>query len=263
MGANLFEERGKNNIQGILDGSGTIPISCPCFKLLKPSFDEVNQQCSTDILPIPREEASLPDRLNCSFHSSHRQDVYSISVLSGEGNSPQCAPELAFSSFSEVANPSKTHTCLDEQLNCHNCIDLKTENAEAIPPCVVDINIEMGYSKIPESTDEAVESLKSKGLLTHLQKVLWRQASLKIGGKLTQLLTNYSTSREKSMSERAHDNPNNRWRRYKRSASFDSRKIFDSRTIVLLFSILSSLGTLVLIYLTLRVRQSADSYVHV
>ncbi|KAE7998078.1 hypothetical protein FH972_002656 [Carpinus fangiana] len=263
MAANQFEE-GKQNIQGILDGSGSVPVSCPCFKLLKPSFDEVNQNCSIDILPILLEEASFPERLNCPSHSSHGQDVYSISVLSGEGNSPQCASELAFLSFLEVANPSKNQMCLDAQLNCQNCIDLKMKSVDAIPPCIVDISIEKEYSKKPESTDEAVESLKGEGVLTHLQKVLWRQASLKIGGKLMQLLTNYGTSRDKSVTERAHDTPNNRWRRYKRSASFDSRKIsFDSRKIVLLFSILSSLGTLVLIYLTLRVRQSSDGYVHV
>lgn len=38
--------QGKKKIQGILDGSGSAPVSCPCFKLLKPSFDEVNQNCS-------------------------------------------------------------------------------------------------------------------------------------------------------------------------------------------------------------------------
>ncbi|WZZ75831.1 hypothetical protein YC2023_087201 [Brassica napus] len=52
----------------------------------------------------------------------------------------------------------------------------------------------------------------------------------------------------KAISERCHDAPTNRWRRYKRAASFDSRKI------VIIFSILSSVGTLILIYLTLRVR---------
>ena len=37
---------------------------------------------------------------------------------------------------------------------------------------------------------------------------------------------------DKAISERCHDAPTNRWRRYKRAASFDSRKI------VILFSIL-------------------------
>jgi hypothetical protein len=94
------------------------------------------------------------------------QDVYSISVLSGEGKSPRCASELAFLSFLEVANPSKKQMCLDARLNCQNCIDLQMKSADPISPCIVDINIEKEYSKTPESNDEAVESLKSEGVLT-------------------------------------------------------------------------------------------------
>ncbi|KAG2711899.1 hypothetical protein I3760_04G099100 [Carya illinoinensis] len=263
MAANKFEER-EQNIRGILDGSCRAPSSCSCFKLLKPSFDEVNHHCSIGILPILLEEASFPERLNCPFHSSHGQDVCSISVLSDEGNNKQCASELAFLSFLEVSNPSKNQMCMDAKLNFKNCIDLQMKSADAIPPCIIDINNEKECSKTLESTDEVVESLKSEGVLTHFQKLLRRQASFKIGGKLMQLLMNHGTSRDKSMTERAHDTPTNQWRKYKRAASFDSRKIsFDSRRIVLLFSILSSLGTLVLIYLTLRVKQNGDGYVPV
>ncbi|KAG6660971.1 uncharacterized protein LOC122303623 isoform X2 [Carya illinoinensis] len=251
MAAIPFDEC-QQNIKGILDGSCSPPVSCPCIKLLEPSFDEISQHCSIDILPILLERPSFPERLNCPFHSSHGQDVYSISVLSNEGNDPQCASELAFLSFLEVANPSNDQMCLDAQLNCQNCIDFQMKSADAIPPCIVDINIGKESSKTPKSTDETVESLKSEGVLT---RVLWRQASLKIGGKIVQLLTN--TSRDKSGNERTYDTSNNRWRKYKRATSFDSRKI------VLLFSILSSLGTLVLIYLTLRVRQNGDAYARV
>lgn len=255
MAADSANEGGQNN-RGIQDGICSLPVSCSCFKLLNQSFDEVNQHCSIDILPILLEGASFPARLSCPLHNSHGQDVYSISVLSGEGKSPQCASELAFLSFLEVANLSKNQMCLDAQLNCQNCIDLPVKSADPISPCIVDLNIEKEYSKTPESNDEAVESLKSEGALTHLQRVLWRQASHIIGGKLMQLFMNVGTSRDKSVTERAHDTANNRWRRYKRSNSFDSRKI------VLLFSIMSSLGTLVLIYLTLKVRQSGENYVH-
>lgn len=94
------------------------------------------------------------------------QDVYSISVLSNEGNDPQCASELAFLSFLEVANPSNDQMCLDAQLNCQNCIDFQMKSADAIPPCIVDINIGKESSKTPKSTDETVESLKSEGVLT-------------------------------------------------------------------------------------------------
>ncbi|KAH0853234.1 hypothetical protein HID58_093357 [Brassica napus] len=80
--------------------------------------------------------------------------------------------------------------------------------------------------------EEVVASLKSESV--HMQKVLQRQASL---------------STDKAISERCHDAPTNRWRRYKRAASFDSEKLsFYSP------SCKSSVGTLILIYLTLRVR---------
>ncbi|GMY11360.1 hypothetical protein FCV25MIE_06599 [Fagus crenata] len=191
MAANLNKEGGQNT-RGILDGSCSLPVSCSCFKLLNQSFDEVNQHCSIDILPILLEGDSFPARLSSPLHSSHGQDVYSISVLSGEGKSPRCASELAFLSILEVANPSKKQMCVDAQLNCQNCIDLQMKSADPISPCIVDINIEKEYSKTPESNDEAVESLKSEGVLT---RVLWRQASHKIGGKLMQLFMNHSTSR--------------------------------------------------------------------
>ncbi|XP_041005857.1 uncharacterized protein LOC121250724 isoform X4 [Juglans microcarpa x Juglans regia] len=184
MAAIPFDEC-QQNVKGILDGSCSPPVSCPCIKLLEPSIDEISQHCSIDILPILLEGPSFPER----FHSSHGQDFYSISVLSNEGNDPQCASELAFLSFLEVANPSNDQMCLDAQLNCQNCIDFQMNSADAIPPCIVDINIEKESSKTPKSTDETVESLKSEGVLT---KVLWRQASLKIGGKIVQLLTNNS-----------------------------------------------------------------------
>ncbi|KAL6523681.1 hypothetical protein OROGR_017284 [Orobanche gracilis] len=81
-----------------------------------------------------------------------------------------------------------------------------------------------------------------------------REICLQIGGKLMQLLMNHGTelpkftSRDRFVTERVNDMPNNRSRKFKRSASFNSRRV------VLLFSVLSSMGTIVLIYLTLRVR---------
>lgn len=50
--------------------------------------------------------------------------------------------------------------------------------------------------------------------------------------KLTTALIRLCDLTDKSPSERTHDAPANRWRRYRRAASFDSRKV------VLLFSIL-------------------------
>ncbi|KAK3224308.1 hypothetical protein Dsin_011333 [Dipteronia sinensis] len=132
--------------------------------------------------------------------------------------------------------------CLEAQLDCQNCIDLQMKSADAYSLCIVDINVDKENPETLKTNDEIVGNVKSEGMVSHMQKVLQRQASLNI---------------DKSLTEGIHDTPINRWRRYRRAASFDSRKV------VLLFSFLSSLGTLVLIYLTLRVRQNGDSYGHI
>ncbi|KAL2991164.1 hypothetical protein AAZX31_11G244900 [Glycine max] len=140
--------------------------------------------------------------------------------------------------------------CLDAHINCQNCIDFQMKNEDVYSQCIVDIPSVNGNSVSPESYEEAVESFKTGNSPT---SVLWRESSFK-GGKLMQSLVNVGNPRDKAVSEKLHDLPSNRWRRYKRAASFDSRKV------ALLFSILSSFGTLVLIYLTLRVRQRADGF---
>uniref|UniRef100_A0A5B7A8W0 Uncharacterized protein n=1 Tax=Davidia involucrata TaxID=16924 RepID=A0A5B7A8W0_DAVIN len=189
------------------------------------------------------------------------QDAYSILVLPDEGTTnPQCESQLALLSLLEVPNPFKSQACMDAQLNCQNYINLGLENADAYSPCIVDIDTEKVNSEIPETNDETVEKLKTESPLT---RALQKQINLQMGEKFMQLLMNHSlmlpkiTSKDKSATERVHDTPNNRSRKYKRSASFNSRKV------VLLFSVLSSMGTMVLIYLTLRVRQIGDGFVHV
>ncbi|KAL4367771.1 hypothetical protein GQ457_05G008400 [Hibiscus cannabinus] len=237
-------EEEKPFISGMVDGNTNLPpVDISCFELIKPGFDEKNQHCSLGVLPFLIEETSFPVREKCSLNTSHGQDVYSISVLPEEGNtSPNCRPQLTFLSLLEVPFSSKNQMCLDAPLSCQNCIDLKVDGEDGYSSCILDINIEKETPDILKSSDETVGNLKSEGVATHLQKVLQRQASL---------------IADKSSTERVHDAPTNRWRRYKRVASFDSRKI------VLLFSILSSVGTLILIYLTLRVRQSTDGFNHV
>ncbi|KAL5556040.1 hypothetical protein UlMin_038276 [Ulmus minor] len=246
---------GKPFIQGIVDGS-CLTDSYSGFEMLHPSFDEVNQHCSLDILPILFDEAPFSEKIKYPLDSSHAQDVYSISVLPQEGNHLQCASQVTFLRFLEVPDPANDQTCDDAQLNCHNCIDLQMNTADAYSSCVLDINVEKESLLANESTEEPAESLKSETVPIHSQKVLRRQASLGVGGKLIELLMDYGTSKDKTGAERVHEAPNNPLRRCRRTASFDSRKI------VLLFSILSSLGTLVLIILTLKVRQSLDG-IHV
>ncbi|XP_020422946.1 uncharacterized protein LOC18772852 isoform X6 [Prunus persica] len=251
MAVNASDE-GKPYIQGSVDQSCSIPVSCSNFKLLKQTINEVDQHCSL-------EKAPLPAKLKCPFHSSHSSvvqapDVYSISMLPEEGNSLRCASVLGYLNFLKVYNSSKSQMCMDAQSSCQNGIDSQANMADSHPPCIIEIDLEKGCIQAPESEEEAIESLKREGLLT---RVFRRQASLKVGGKLMHLLFNHGTSRDNPVPEKVHETPNNRWRRCKRTASFDSRKV------VFLFSILSSLGTLVLIYLTLRVRQSADGFIHV
>ncbi|KAK9713460.1 hypothetical protein RND81_06G028600 [Saponaria officinalis] len=113
--------------------------------------------------------------------------------------------------------------------------------SDPFTPCVVTLDIEKG------------------GALT---KTLRRQKSLDTEGVPIPLLMNHILmllkfdAKEKQGLERSHDGANNRWRKCKRS------NFFDSRQIVIVFSILSSIGTLVLIYLTLRVRQVSDGFYH-
>ncbi|TYJ04314.1 hypothetical protein E1A91_A12G083900v1, partial [Gossypium mustelinum] len=219
----------KTILSGIVDGSTNLPIDISCFELIKPSFDETNQHCSLDVLPILIEETSFPVREKSSLNTSHVSDAYSFSVLPEEGNMSLNCTRLTFLSLLEVPFSSKNQMCLDAQLSFQNCIDLKVDREDAYSSCFLDINIEKETPDIFKSSDKTVGNLKSEGVVTHLQKVLQRQASLSV---------------DKSSTERVYDAPTTRWRRYKRAASFDSRKM------VLLFSILSSVGTLILIYLT-------------
>ncbi|TYH49232.1 hypothetical protein ES332_D10G121800v1 [Gossypium tomentosum] len=229
MAAKSIEEE-KPFLSGRGGGSTNVPVNIACFELIKPSFDETNHHCSLDVLPILIEETSFPVREKCSLNTSHGQDVYSISVLPEEGNtSPKCTPQLTFLSLLEVPFPSKNQMRLDAKLSCRNCIDLKVDGEDAYSSCILDTNIEKELPDILTSSDEIVGNSKTEGVLT---KVLQRQSSLNV---------------EKSLTERVQEAPMNRWKRYKRAQSFDSRKI------VFLFSILSCLGTLILIYLTLRV----------
>ncbi|WCJ31884.1 hypothetical protein M5689_013335 [Euphorbia peplus] len=228
------------------DGSCDLGFGASSFKL-------VDHHSSTiDVVPILLQDTSFPP--------PHGQDVYRISMLSDTENmNPKSTSQLAFLSIVELpVSPKKM--CLDSQPNCQNFIGLQMESQDAFSPCIVGIDIETQNLEKPKSDDKTNGRLKSEGLPTG---ALQRQASLKTCGKLMQLLTDHGSSmvnmicKEKSFNERIHDTPNNRWRKCKRAAAFDSRKI------VLLFSILSSLGTLILIYLTLKVRQSAEGFVNI
>ncbi|CAN1224800.1 hypothetical protein LINPERPRIM_LOCUS2347 [Linum perenne] len=190
-------------------------------------FDVDNQHSCLDVLPIVLKEVASPLKdNNTPFHaSSHGVGVYSISMVEDGNKVPQCASQqLGCLSVVGLPAPTKTHHCSYDHLNL---IDLQVETSDPYSPCIVDLDI-----KQPKSSDVAVGSIKTENVLTGM---LQRQASLKTCGKLMEVFA--------------------KWRRCKRAASLDSRSI------VLMFSILSSFGTLVLIYLTLRVRHAAaDSF---
>ncbi|KAJ6733569.1 PROTEIN putative-RELATED [Salix koriyanagi] len=164
------------------------------------------------------------------------QDVFDFSMLSEESKTTsQCTPQLAFLSFVELPLPPKKQMCLDAQFSCHNFIDLQMESEDSYSPCILDIDIEMETIAKPKSGDMTVGSIENKDPVIG---VVQRQANLKTCGRFMQLFTNHGSSllklisKDKSFGERVHETPNNRWRRYKRTSSFDSRKI------VLLFSIM-------------------------
>ncbi|KAF7834296.1 putative plant/T5J17-70 protein [Senna tora] len=221
--------QGESQIREFLDGNGSLPLTCSCLKLLKPSSDDVNQQFPLEIPSILFEETSLPAELYQPLHSSLGQDLYSISVLPEEGEKADCASSLAFLSILEVPDQSKSLTSLDSHINCQSCIDFQMKSEELCSSCAIDIPSETGNAISPESYEDGGESFKTKNFLT---KVLRRQASLKLGGGLMQILMNLTTSKDKLITEKVQDIPSVKWRRCKRAASFDSRKV------AILFSIL-------------------------
>ncbi|GFP84838.1 hypothetical protein PHJA_000627600 [Phtheirospermum japonicum] len=116
-----------------------------------------------------------------------------------------------------------------------NQTKLEADKMNNYAPCILDVDIEKGKAELTKFNEEPVANLKSGDTSA---RSLPREICLQIGGKLMQLLMNHGAelpkfaSRDKSVAERVHDTPTNRSRKYKRSASFNSRRV------VLLFSVL-------------------------
>ncbi|XP_028197855.1 uncharacterized protein LOC114382550 isoform X2 [Glycine soja] len=176
----------EHQIREFVDGSGNVAVGLKLHN--KPSSDDLNRQFPLEIPPILFEETSLP----AGLHSSHAQDVYSISVLPEENENANCASPLAFLSILEVPNQVKNTMCLDAHINCQNCIDFQMKNEDVYSQCIVDIPSVNGNSVSPESYEEAVESFKTGNSPT---SVLWRESSFK-GGKLMQSLVNVGNPRD-------------------------------------------------------------------
>ncbi|XP_076919373.1 uncharacterized protein LOC143580149 [Bidens hawaiensis] len=172
-------------------------------------------------------------------------DTYSIVVLSDECELPMA---LSTPSTADVCIPLRSQLSLDARLG-----NLLVEDAVAYSTCTVDDDDD------DDDDDDIEKGEKSKSQCNE-QKSLQKQISFDMGGKYMQLLMNHSlmlskfSTRDRIATEKLLDAPKSR--KYKRGASFSSRKV------VLVFSVLSSLGTMILIYLTLRVRQMGDASAH-
>ncbi|XP_057530596.1 uncharacterized protein LOC130809016 [Amaranthus tricolor] len=179
---------------------------------------------------------------------STEQDFCRILVLSDDGSTTahsQCMAQL------------ENKACVDASVICHKPVNMESSNS--FPSCVVTVDIEKGLGDVSKIDQDTCGSIKTEISLT---KPLRRQNSLQSGKKTIPPLINHVLmflkldAKEKQTLEKPHDAINNRPRKCKRAGLFHSRRI------VLLFSIVSSIGTLVLILLTLRVRRFGDSYVH-
>ncbi|KAF8404597.1 hypothetical protein HHK36_009484 [Tetracentron sinense] len=158
------------------------------------------------------------------------QDVYCISVVTDKGSTdPQCPSQLAFLNFLEVPYPSNSQMCLDASLNCKNCSDLQLESANAYSLCGVDIDIEKKILKNSKTDDKNVENEKTEGALTS-------PAFAEGGSENDQSTIMWEISATFTQSE-PYITEVHFWR--------------------------SSMGTMLLIYLTLRVKQIGDGFVHV
>ncbi|PIN11873.1 hypothetical protein CDL12_15511 [Handroanthus impetiginosus] len=168
--------------------------------------------------------------------SEECQNEHSVLVLP-DGRNPnlQCEPPLNIG-YVEVPNLMKSKMCLDFEPNLQNGTNLKVDKSNNYAPCVLDVDIEKGKAESPKVNEESVANLKSDDSIA---RAFQREICLQIGGKLMQLLMNHGTELPKFTSrgnklvaDRVHDTLTNRARKYKRSHSFNSRRV------VLLFSVL-------------------------
>ncbi|KAL1568051.1 hypothetical protein AAHA92_03458 [Salvia divinorum] len=179
------------------------------------------------------------------------QKAHSVVVLNnGDSTDQQYEPSSKIN-VSEEPKVMQSQLFLNSKPGLHNHANLEVDEENNYAPCVLDIDIEKGMTESLKSNDKTVGNLKSDD---SLPKALPRDICL-LGGKFMQLLMNHGIELPKFTSrERVYDTASSRSRKYKRSQSFNSRRV------LLLFSVMSSMGTIILIYLTLRVRLISDGY---
>ncbi|KAL8127479.1 uncharacterized protein LOC141721404 isoform X1 [Apium graveolens] len=189
-----------------------------------------------------------------------QQDQDCVALLPDQApNMPLCETKVPFVKVLQVPRPLKHALSLDAVLISQNKVNQYMDDVDVIYPFIADVDLEKGNSEKPKTKTEPTTNVKNDNPFT---KTIQRQMSVPMGEKIMQVLMDHSlvspkfSSREKIVPENIGDMPSNRLRKYKRSASFNSRKV------VLLFSVMSCLGTVILIMLTLRVRQMADGSHH-
>ncbi|EPS59658.1 hypothetical protein M569_15148 [Genlisea aurea] len=126
--------------------------------------------------------------------------------------------------------------------------------------CIPDVDIEKGKSDVPKTAEERRTDSTVKYRTSEVY--IPRSVEWSVGFRWLNIVLKYFLKpnssnvyllmfrKGTSPVERAHDTSSNRSRKYRRSSSFNSRRV------ILLSSILSIAGTIILIYLTLRVRQT-------
>nr|XP_009786871.1 PREDICTED: uncharacterized protein LOC104234920 isoform X2 [Nicotiana sylvestris]XP_016503047.1 PREDICTED: uncharacterized protein LOC107821153 isoform X2 [Nicotiana tabacum] len=172
-----------------------------------------------------------------AVNSSEEQSQDSLNVveLLAEGTTgPLCESHLDMVNLSNL-NFVKTPISMDAESNGRNHANLKNGSTDVDGSYILDIDTEKGKSEAPKSIQEMGGNVKTDDCIA---RMLQREIASLMG--------------DKCLTEKVYDASSNKLRKYKRSASFNSRRI------VLLFSFLSSMGTIILIYLTLRVRMSID-----
>lgn len=258
--------------QRIIDGSQEFSLRCnSCARLLKPEAAAMTDSYCIDVLPV-LDESSMQVTVTCPYGSFEDEDSCSILGLSERGiTNPPFSSELSLLKFLEASCPSESQLCLDVHQNCENYIDLKIESAHN-SSSQRDTEFTEKSLEAPKIADDNFKPMRADSVPN---AALLKKSSMQVGGKIMQFLVdcslmllkytsrvtktamNLHSSTDKCMNERGLESTNNKFQRYKRSTSFNSRKI------VLFSSILSSMGTMVLIYLTLRVKQISDGLVRV
>ncbi|XP_068638693.1 uncharacterized protein [Aristolochia californica] len=242
--------------QEIVNGVYEFPLRCcSCFRLLKPEADVVADRYCLDVFPVLLEQPSFPLKLKCSCGSLQGQDLCTIS---GKGNTiQQIQSPLAVFRLLGVPSLTKSQICLDDPFHIRHDIDLQIENGDKFSSCGVGIDIRDEPWQTAKTKDEHLgSSYRTDGAP---KRILLRKSSLQKGVRVMQFLLDQSSvllrcsSKDKTNNSRAVEAPGYHWRRNKHS-------LIDSRKIALFFSILSSMGTMILIYLTLRIKHISDEH---